>query len=80
MKVALVTWKDSAMTFTYTYSQEEAMELRLINCRTVGFVVQETPEFITLAASCMDKDYRHLNVIPKSGIISKEYLDAFDLS
>ena len=74
MKIALVTWKDSCLTATGSYDLKEATELHLIDCRTVGFVVQETEEFITLAASCLNKDFRHLNVIPKSGVIGIEDL------
>lgn len=41
------------------------------NAVSVGFIIEETDDYITLARDALDKDYRGLICIPKIAIIEE---------
>lgn len=70
-EVAVVEWVDACIAPTSSYYSKDDDDIHLMTIVSVGLVVKETEELIALAIDCQSDlayPYRHLNMIPKSGI------------
>lgn len=68
-EIKTVKWSDSA-SYRGWRSEEEVKKLRPLSCTTIGFLIDETDEFIVLSQTVADDgDLSETIVIPKICII-----------
>jgi hypothetical protein len=65
LKIKSVKWRDSKMYLTQCEMQDFTPEI----IDSVGYVIQETKDNITLAGDLIDDEFRRVIVIPKENII-----------
>lgn len=80
MKIVEVQWNDScALTEVWVSKRDlEEITLTTAECVTVGYVVQENEESISLAQSINDNQFGKIFTIPKgciTEILELEYYD-----
>jgi len=69
LKTLLIRWRDSSYT-TGTFEEAEARDRDLITVQTVGHLVMEHKDRITVAGEYFEVEntYRHLTTIPQVNI------------
>lgn len=75
-KIAIINWHDSVMSDGRQVSRQEGKdEYELIRGVSVGLVVNETKEFVSIATDWFYRDdqFRQISVYPKSGIDKIQY-------
>ncbi len=74
-RIALVHWVDSAQ---YPYWNDNAETFPILECKTAGFLIEETDEKLVIAQSAsMNKDakpWADVIVIPKVAVKSLEII------
>lgn len=73
MKTLYVEWVDSCSNASRVWKDVKHTHRALAKCKTIGFVVEENAQFITIA-SCTDDDghdYAGEMTIPKSAITKR---------
>lgn len=65
-KIQEVKWRDSRM-YIHQERRDETWEVCVIS--SVGYVVEETKDYIVLAGDLVDEDVRRALVIPKENIV-----------
>jgi len=74
LKKVLVTWVDSAGTAHWD-DIKEAEELEPVICETIGFLVKETKDYITVVQSYANQEgVMHALSIPKVAVTKKKFI------
>lgn len=74
MKIVFIKWIDSVRSFDWTLLED--VDSNSMDCESVGFLIKETREYVTIAQNYGLKPEQVCNLItiPKCSIISiKEY-------
>lgn len=66
MKIRKIRWRDSRMYIAQVGNQEP-FDVTVIE--SVGFVLEDTPDHVTLAGDMVDTEFRRVIVIPRENII-----------
>lgn len=66
MKIQKIKWRDSRMYITQT---DRDTDYQPCIIESIGYVVENTKDHITLAGDLVDDDYRRVLVIPKENIL-----------
>lgn len=76
MKLMSITWLDANSPSSNSWATPDDVECILVKVHTVGYVVSETDEAITVAGSVCESEYNihGLMTIPKISITKKKML------
>lgn len=75
IKLVMVRWTDTGGVHGWAARQERLKEVGLAECVTVGFVLEDTDQYLTLTESLSDDDHVGCTTcIPKSAIMTVETL------
>lgn len=73
MKLLYVTWIDSASPSDSSWHKAEELNLEVLTCRTVGWLVAETNTSISLSSSVMENGALYGTItIPKVALITRK--------
>lgn len=74
MKKVEVTWIDSTFVNHGSWTNKSEVDVPIMECKTIGYLVVNNKERITICSSFNDNEYGGILIIPKVAVTKINYL------